>query len=98
MTGGRLASRPIFELVRTKTSWTHVYTRMERLWQWLKSVETELIGWPTRWLGRPATTWQVTTSAKSVEVPHGPINTPLPVKVGTHHILEIPLAKLSFLV
>jgi hypothetical protein len=35
-----------------------------------------------------------------VELPHGPINTPLPVKVDTHtkHILEIPLAKHPFLV
>jgi hypothetical protein len=28
------------------------------------------------WLGRPATTWRVTTSAKSVELPHGPKYTP----------------------
>jgi hypothetical protein len=48
-------------------------------------VEAELIGRPAMWLGRLAATWLVTTSAKSVELPHGPINTPpLPVKVDTH--------------
>jgi hypothetical protein len=30
------------------------------------------------------TTWQVIALAKSVELPHGGINTPLPVKVDTH--------------
>jgi hypothetical protein len=68
--------------------------RRERLLQWRKSVEVELIPWP-------ATTWLVTTSAKSVELPHGPISTPpllVRVDTHTHHILEIPLANLSFLV
>jgi hypothetical protein len=47
----------------------------------------------------PATTWRVTTSAKSVELPHDPINTPLQWKSeDKHHYMEIPLAKLSFLV
>jgi hypothetical protein len=48
------------------------------------AVEAELIGRLAMWLGRPATTWRVTASAKSVELPNGPINTPLPVKVDTH--------------
>jgi hypothetical protein len=63
-------------------------------------VEAELIGRSATWLVQPATTWRVTASAKLVELPHGPINTPLPLKVDTHthHILEIPLAKLSLLV
>jgi hypothetical protein len=65
-------------------------------------VEAELIGQSATWLDRPAATGQVTTSAKSVEFPHGSINIPVSVKVDTHththHILEIPLAKLSFLV
>jgi hypothetical protein len=47
---------------------------------------------------RPATTWRQTGLSKSVEAPFNPINTPLMVKVDTHHNLEIPLAKLSFLV
>jgi hypothetical protein len=79
-----VAGRPAFESVWTKTSWTRVYTRRERLWWCRKSVEAKLIGWPAMWLGRPVTTWHVTASAKSVELPHGPINTPLPVKVDTH--------------
>jgi hypothetical protein len=34
-----------------------------------------------------------------MELPHDPINTPPTVEMrGTHDILEIPLAKLSFLV
>jgi hypothetical protein len=51
-------------------------------------------------VARPAAaTWKVTASAKSVELPHDPINTPLRWKSEhTHHYLEIPLAKLSFLV
>jgi hypothetical protein len=63
-------------------------------------VEAELIGLSAMCLGRPATTWQVTALAKSVELPHGPINTALLVKVDTHthHILEVPLAELPFLV
>jgi hypothetical protein len=50
------------------------------------------------WL--PATTGHQTDFSKSMEVPFTPINTPLTLKVDTHiyHILEIPLAKLSFLV
>jgi hypothetical protein len=50
---------------------------------------------------QPAITWRVTTSAKFVEVPHNPINIPLPLRwklEDTHHYLEIPVAKLSFLV
>jgi hypothetical protein len=86
--GGQLAQslgRPAsFDPVQTKTSWTCVYTRRERLWQWRKSVEAELISRLATWLGRPAATLRVTASTKLVELPHGPINTPLPVKVDTH--------------
>jgi hypothetical protein len=46
-----------FESVQTKTSWTRVYMRRERLWQWRMSVEAKLIGRLTTWLGRPAATW-----------------------------------------
>jgi hypothetical protein len=41
-------------------------------------VEAELIGRLAMWLGRLTTTWGVTTSAKSVELLQGPINTPSP--------------------
>jgi hypothetical protein len=71
-----LAGQPAFESVRTKTSWSRVYTKRERLWRWRKSVEAELIGRPAMWLGWSVTTWRVAASAKSVELPHGPINTP----------------------
>jgi hypothetical protein len=74
---GWLADQLAFESVQTKTSWTCVYTRRERLWWWRKLVEGELIG-------QPAATWEVTASAKSVELPHGPINNPLPLKLDTH--------------
>jgi hypothetical protein len=79
-----VAGQPAFVSVRTKTSWTCVYTRRERLWRWRKSMEAKLIGRPATWLGWPAATWQVTALAKSVDHPHGPINTPLPLKVDTH--------------
>jgi hypothetical protein len=47
-------------------------------------VEAKLNGRLATWLVRATTTWHVTTLAKSVKLPHGPINTPLPVKVDTH--------------
>jgi hypothetical protein len=72
-----VAGRLAFEVVRTKTSWTRVYMRRQRLWWWRKLVQSKLIV-------RPAATWKVTASAKSVELPRGPINTPLSVKVDTH--------------
>jgi hypothetical protein len=51
------------------------------------------------WLGRLATTWGQTDFSKSVELPHGPINTPpYGGNEKRHHILEIPFAKLAFLV
>jgi hypothetical protein len=94
-----VASRPAFELVWIKTSSTRVYAIRERLWRWRKPVVAELIGQTATWLGRSAATWQVTASAKSVELPHGPINTPPWWKSEhTHHYMEIQLAKLSFLV
>jgi hypothetical protein len=65
----------------------------------LESVEAAPPGRLDTWLSRPATTWCQTNLSKSVEVPFTPINTPLTVKVETHtHTLEIPPAKLSFLV
>jgi hypothetical protein len=36
--------------------------------------------------------------SKPVELPHDPINTPYGGNEDTHHILEIPLVKLPFLV
>jgi hypothetical protein len=64
------------------------------------AVEAELIGQSAMWLEQLAATWRVTASAMLVELPHGPINTPLPVKIDTHthHILEILLVNLPFLV
>jgi hypothetical protein len=44
-------------------------------------VEAKLIDQPATWLGHPATTSRVAASAKSLELPYGPINTPLPVKI-----------------
>jgi hypothetical protein len=52
--GPVVASRPAFESVRAKNSWTHVYMRWERLWRWRKSLEAELIGRLTTWLGQQA--------------------------------------------
>jgi hypothetical protein len=94
-----LAGQPGFRSVRPAASWTHVYTRRERPGRWRKAVEAIPLGRPGTWLGRSASTWQVTVSAKSVELPHGPINSPLWWKSEhTHHTLKIPHAKLSFLV
>jgi hypothetical protein len=51
------------------------------------------------WLGKPTTTWQQTDFSKSMELTHSSINTPtVEMRGHTHHILEIPLAKLPFLV
>jgi hypothetical protein len=50
------------------------------------------------WIGWPATTWHQTDFSKLVELPHDFINTPYGGNEETHHILEIPLAKLLFLV
>jgi hypothetical protein len=63
-------------------------------------MEADPLDRPATWLGSPATTWHQTNFSKLVEVSFTPINTPLMVKVDTHthHTLEIPLAKLSFLV
>jgi hypothetical protein len=35
-------------------------------------------------LGRPATPWRQTEFSKSVELPHGPINTPPTVEMRRH--------------
>jgi hypothetical protein len=64
-----------------------------------KVVEAVPPGQPPMWLGQPAATWRLTALVKLVELPHGPINTPLRWKSEhTHHTLEIALTKLSFLV
>jgi hypothetical protein len=41
-------------------------------------------GQPAMWLGRPTATWLVTASAKLVELPYGPINTPYGGNEKTH--------------
>jgi hypothetical protein len=41
-----VACRPTFVSVWPEASWTRVYTTRGRLWQWRKSMEAELIGWP----------------------------------------------------
>jgi hypothetical protein len=61
-------------------------------------VEAAPPGRPAMWIGWPATTWHQTDFSKSVKLPHDPINTPYGGNEETHHILEIPLAKLLFLV
>jgi hypothetical protein len=73
-----LAGRPCFMSVWPVASRTCVYTRSRRPWRWRKSVGTAPPGRPTTWLGRLATTWHQTDLSKSVELPHGPINTPPP--------------------
>jgi hypothetical protein len=72
--------------------------RSRRPRRWRKSVEAAPPCQPAMWLGQPATTWCQTDFSKSVELSHNPINTPYGGNEETHHILEIPLAKLSFLV
>jgi hypothetical protein len=72
-----LASQPGIKLVRPTTSWTRVYTRRGRPRRWRKAVGAIPPSWPAVWLGRLVTTWGGTTSAKSVELPHNPRNTPL---------------------
>jgi hypothetical protein len=71
-----MVGRPTFVSVWPKASWTRIYTRRGRIWRWRKFVKVELIGPLATWLGRPATTWRVTTMAKSVELPHSPITLP----------------------
>jgi hypothetical protein len=93
-----LANWPCFMLVWPEASRTRVYTGSRRPRRWRKSVEAAPLSWSDTWLGRPATTWWQTDFSKSVELPHDPINTSYGGNEETHHILEIPLAKLSFLV
>jgi hypothetical protein len=71
-----LADRPGLKSVWPVASWTCVCMRRGRPRQWRKAVEAIPPGRSAMWLGRSATTWRVTTSAKSVELPHGPRNTP----------------------
>jgi hypothetical protein len=88
-----LAGRPCFMSMWPEASRTRVYMWSRRPRWWRKSVEAA----PP---GRPATTWHQTNFSKLLELPHSPINTPLWLenRRHTHHILEIPLVKLSFLV
>jgi hypothetical protein len=72
---GQLGLKP----VRPAAWWTRVYTRRGRTKRWRKAVETIPSSWPAMWLGRSAATWQVTALVKSVELPHGPRNTPPPL-------------------
>jgi hypothetical protein len=51
--------------------------RSRRPRQWRKLVEATPPGRLATWLGRLATTWRQTDFSKLVELPHGPINTPL---------------------
>jgi hypothetical protein len=86
-----LVDRPCIMLVWPTASRTHVYTRSRRSRRWRKLVEATPPGW--------LATWRQTNLSKSVELSHGSINTPPPmVEMRTHHILEISLAKLPFLV
>jgi hypothetical protein len=75
---GSRADRPCFMPVWPTASRTCVYTRSRWPRRWRKSVEAAPLGQPTTWLGYPATTWHQTDLSKSVELPHGPINTPPP--------------------
>jgi hypothetical protein len=86
--------RPTFVSVWSEASWTRVYTRREWLWRWRKSVEAEQIGQPA---DRHLASYRL---GQVGGAPLLPYKYPLPVKVDTHthHILEIPLVKLSFLV
>jgi hypothetical protein len=72
-----LVSRPCFMSVWPAALRIRVYTRSRRPRRWRKSVDTAPPGRPATWLGRSATTWYQTNFSKSVELPHGPINTPL---------------------
>jgi hypothetical protein len=63
------------EWAKPAASWTCVYTRRGRPGQWRRVVEAVPPGRPAMRLGQLAATWCVTASAKSMELPHGPINT-----------------------
>jgi hypothetical protein len=78
-----LAGRPGLKSVRPVASWTRVYSRRGRPRQWRKVVEAIPLNRPATWLAWPAANSQVTTSIKSVELPHGPINTPS-MEIRTH--------------
>jgi hypothetical protein len=64
---------------------TRVYTSSRRLRRWRKSVEAAPPGWPTTWLGWPATTWRKTGFSKSMKLPHDPINIPYSGNEYTPH-------------
>jgi hypothetical protein len=66
-----LASRPCFMSFWPTALWTHIYKSSRRPRRWRKWMEVAPPGWP-------ATTWCQTDLSKSVELPHGPINTPPP--------------------
>jgi hypothetical protein len=97
---GRLAGRPGFKVVRAETWLPHVYTRRRSLSWWRQSVEAAPLGRLSMWLGRPA--GHHVAPNWPLQVGGGPIHTykysPHGESRHTHHTLEIPLAKLSFLV
>jgi hypothetical protein len=73
-----LAGWPCFMSVWPASSRTRVYMRSRRPRRWRKSMEATPPSRPDTCLGRPATTCCQTNLCKSVELPHGPINTPPP--------------------
>jgi hypothetical protein len=79
-----LAGLSCFMLVWPTASRTRVYMRSRRPRRWRKSVEAAPPDQSTTWLGRLATTWCQTELYKSVELPHGPINTPHSGNERTH--------------
>jgi hypothetical protein len=91
-----LAGRPCFMSVWPVASWTRVYTRRGRERQWRKSVEAS----PPSHVAWPAGNHMAGYRHGHVDgVPPRPYKyTPTGGNQKTHHILEIPLAKLPFLV
>jgi hypothetical protein len=79
-----LAGRPCFMSVWPMASRIRVYTRSRRPRWWRKSVEAAPPSWPATWLHRTATTGHQTDLSKSMELPHGPINTPYGGNKRTH--------------
>jgi hypothetical protein len=79
-----LAGRLGLKSVQPVALLTRVYERRGRPRRRRKVVEDIPPGRPAMWLGQLAATCCVTTSAKSVELSHGPINTPLSMEIRIH--------------
>jgi hypothetical protein len=79
-----LAGQPCFMSVWPATSRTRDYTRSRSSRRWRKLVEGATPSWLATWLGYLATTWCQTDLSMSVELPHGPINTPYSGNERTH--------------